>query len=353
MRKATYFATTEDAALALAARAETMHLASTGEGGQPILRALHVVQMGSAFYFHAAPVGEKTEALGRVAVLSYEEDVARVPSTFLDPERACPATTLYRAVQIEGTLSACADPHEKARVLAALMAKLQPEGGYAPLDATSPLYEKAIAAIAVVKLTVTRVTGKAKLGQNRTPGERAKLLEGFFTRGHRGDYAAIEAVIGANPGDPLPARLRAKDGTRLLAHLDEARLDEAAALLDGAYWLSGMPRARVKEAFRRSFVTVGAVGSDGRLVAAARATTDGRVAWIFDVIVAPDARGRGLASALMALLLGHPAVAEAHVVRLGTRDADGLYRKLGFQDLTEAPLRAYRVIEMARRQVAP
>lgn len=353
MRKATYFAMSETEALALVDRAATMHLASTGDEGQPILRALHVVHIDGALYFHAAPVGEKTEALGKAAVLSYEEDVARVPSTFLDPERACPATTLYRAVQIEGVLEACHDPHEKTRVLAALMAKLQPEGGYVPLDPTSPLYEKAIAGIAVVKLVVSRITGKKKLGQNRTPGERQKLVEGFFGRGHAGDYAAAEAVIAANPKDSLPSRLLAKDGTRLLAHLEERHLDEAARLLEGAYWLEGMTRERVKEAFRRSVVTVGAIDHEGKLLAAARATSDGRVAWIFDVIVAPEARGRGLAKGMIELLLGHPAVGDAMVVRLGTRDADELYRRYGFEDVKLAPLRAYRVVEMARRRHAP
>ena len=98
MRKAAFFDMPEDEALALTDRAETMHLASLGEGGQPVLRALHVVRVGRAFYFHGAPVGEKTETYGALAVLSAVEDVARIPSHFLDPERACPATTLYRSV---------------------------------------------------------------------------------------------------------------------------------------------------------------------------------------------------------------------------------------------------------------
>ena len=353
MRKATYFAMTTEDALALVDRAATMHLASTGDRGQPILRALHVVRMGGALYFHTAPVGEKAETIGRRAVLSYEEDVARVPSTFLDPERACPATTLYRAVQIEGILSSCEDPNEKARVLAVLMKKLQPEGGYVPIDANDPLYERAIATIGVVKLTVEHVAGKAKLGQNRTPEDRVKLLRGFLGRGYAGDFAAIEAVVAANSKDPLPEFLRAKDGTRLVAHLSEAQVEDAAGLLEGAYWLAGVSRATVVEAFRRSFVRVGAVDANGRLVAAARATSDGKVAWIFDVIVSDDARGRGLAAGMVALLLAHPAVGRAQSVRLGTRDAEGLYRRFGFEDVSRAPMRPYRVVEMARLRPAP
>lgn len=350
MRKAAFFAMGRDEALDCVDRAEVCHLASTTPEGRPVLRALHVVRLGETLYFHAAPVGEKCETVGRYAVVSAVEDVARVPSYFLDPERACPATTLYRSAQFEGTLTEVHDPDEKARVLEALMRKLQPEGGYVPLDASCALYDKAIASIAVVKLEPERVTGKQKLAQNRTPDDRAKLYEGFFRRGNDGDYAAIEAVLEANPRDEVPSFLRAVDGTRLLAHLPEHRLREAAKLLEGAYWLEGVSAERVVECFRSSRVRVGAVDERGELVGVARATSDGRVAWIFDVMVAPSARGRGLGRALVTLLLAHPAVDRALVVRLGTRDAMGLYEKLGFVDVARAPLRAYRTVEMARRR---
>ena len=345
MRKASYFAMPEDDALGLVDRAPTMHLASTGDLGQPVLRALHVVRVGSALYFHGAPVGEKTETLGRTAVLSYEEDVARVPSSFLDPERACPATTLYRAVQVEGTLGDVSDLDEKTEVLRALMEKLQPEGGYVPLDPKNPLYTKAIESIAVVKLTITKVTGKAKLGQNRTPEERQRLLHGFLARGHVGDLAAIEAVVSANPKDPLPEFLRATEGFRLVAHLSETQIEEAAVLLANAYWLADVPSSTVKEAFRRSSLRIGALDSKGNLVAAARATSDGRVAWIFDVMVAEQVRGRGLASGMVALMLAHPSVGKARHVRLGTRGAESFYRRFGFEDLGKTS----RTVEMGRQ----
>jgi nitroimidazol reductase NimA-like FMN-containing flavoprotein (pyridoxamine 5'-phosphate oxidase superfamily)/ribosomal protein S18 acetylase RimI-like enzyme len=350
MRKAAFFAMDHRESLECLDRAEVCHLSSTTPEGRPVLRALHVVRLGESLYFHAAPIGEKSETVGRFAIVSAEEDLARVPSTFLDPERACPATTLYRSVQVEGMLVAVHDPDEKARVLEALMKKLQPEGGYVPIDPSSALYEKAVASIAVVKLVPELVTGKKKLAQNRTPEDRRKVYEGFFRRGHDGDFAALEAVLEANPQDEIPAFLRAKDGTRLLAHLPDRRLPEAARLLEAAYWLEGVSAERIEEGFRRSRVRVAAVAESGELLGVARATSDGRVAWIFDVMVAQGARGRGLGRALVELLLAHPAVDRALVVRLGTRDAMGLYEKLGFVDVARAPLRAYRTVEMARRR---
>ena len=88
--------------------------------------------------------------------------------------------------------------------------------------------------------------------------------------------------------------------------------------------------------------------STGELVAFARATSDGRVAWIYDMIVRPDRRGSGAGSAVMQLLLDHPAVRSARRVRLTTRDAMTFYRRLGFVDLAEAPRPPWPLVDMIR-----
>jgi ribosomal protein S18 acetylase RimI-like enzyme len=77
---------------------------------------------------------------------------------------------------------------------------------------------------------------------------------------------------------------------------------------------------------------LGARDQDGRLVATARANSDGaRHAYVADVAVAPDYRGRGLGEAVVRLLLEHPAVRGAGLVRLATRDAQTFYERFGFQ----------------------
>ncbi len=87
----------------------------------------------------------------------------------------------------------------------------------------------------------------------------------------------------------------------------------------------------------------------GVLVATARAISDS-VKWagIFDVWVNEPWRGKKTASALMRLLLDHPAVRAARTVWLRTRDAQPLYRKLGFvEDRTSpSPGRDYSSTEM-------
>src|SRR5437660_1948594 len=88
------------AARALLERAAVVRLATTAADGRPILRTVHGVLVDGAIAFHAAPVGEKMAGLGRPAVVAAEEVVAAIPSYFVDPERACPATTYYRSVQV-------------------------------------------------------------------------------------------------------------------------------------------------------------------------------------------------------------------------------------------------------------
>ena len=129
---------------ALLERSPVVHLATTNEAGAPLLRTVHGVVVDGALAFHGAPAGEKLAALGRPVVAAAEETIAVIPSYFFDPTLACPATTYYRSVQVHGVLEEVTDRHSKAAVLAALMRKYQPEGGYLPIDADDPRYRKQV-----------------------------------------------------------------------------------------------------------------------------------------------------------------------------------------------------------------
>lgn len=123
---------------------------------------------------------------------------------------------------------------------------------------------------------------------------------------------------------------------------------EAGALIANAYWNLGISEERMVRAHLGSTAWVGAV-LDGRLVGTARAMSDGgKHAWIYDVFVVEAHRGRGIGQAMMRRLLQHPAVEAAKYVRLSTKDAVGLYRKLGFQLVSEAPRKPWVSIDMVR-----
>jgi predicted FMN-binding regulatory protein PaiB len=213
MRKEIYRGS-EAEARALFARADVVHLACVSEAGAPILRTVNAVMAGGAIAFHGAPAGEKMQGLGRPVVAAAHETVASIPSWFLDPERACPATTYYLSAQAHGTLLEVVDPDRKAAVLAALMDKYQPEGRHVPIAADHPLYAKAIRGLLVAEVRIDRLDCKAKLGQNRTPEDRLRVLEALSRRGAPGDARAIETILERSPDLPRPSSLPAPDARR-------------------------------------------------------------------------------------------------------------------------------------------
>jgi ribosomal protein S18 acetylase RimI-like enzyme len=244
------------------------------------------------------------------------------------------------------------EPERKARVLQALMEKYQPEGRHAEVRADDPLYAKAVRGLLVCELPLDDVECKAKLGQNREPAERVRVIEHLWRRGAPDDVRAIALLVDRFPELARPAFLAAPPGLRLACHLEGAELDEATSLLEGAYWLTGQTRAAVRAALAASTALVSARDdASGRLVGFARAVSDGKVAWIYDVIVAPGTRESGVGRAVMKLLLDHPAVRGARHVRLGTRDAMPFYRRLGFVATEEAPPRPWKTTEMIRALV--
>ncbi|MBE7449512.1 MAG: GNAT family N-acetyltransferase [Kofleriaceae bacterium] len=343
------------AARALLAELPTFHLASTTPDGAPLLRTLHGVIVDGWLAFHSAPRGEKTAVVGRPAVAMAEELVATVPSTFFDPEKACPATTYYRSAQVHGTVEELVDPAARARALQALMEKLQPEGGHVPITAAHPHYRAAVRGLLVAGLRLERVAGKAKLAQNRKPAEVARLLESLWRRGAPGDPRALELIRAANPAAPTPAFLAApagadRDGVTLHAWLPPALAEDAAELLVDAYWNQGaFTRAELVRAHRSGGPWVGARDRAGRLVASARAVSDGgKRAWLYDVIIAPAWRGRGLGQAVTRLVLDHPEVRAVREVALATRDAQTLYARFGFVERSTLPPRAFPSTELVR-----
>jgi ribosomal protein S18 acetylase RimI-like enzyme len=341
-----------EAGLGLFHALPVMQVAGVSAEGLLVLKTVNGVVDDGWVCFHGAPAGEKTGLVGRPVVCSVEETVARVPSYFMDPERACPATTLYRAAQVHGVLEAIEEPARKARVLQRLMEKLQPEGGYAPLDAESPLYRAQVKGLLLVGVPLEQLTTKLKLAQNRTPEQRATMLEKLWARGEAGDVRAIELIREANVETPTPGFLAAPEGTSLHVWLPQGRAREAAAMLKPEYWNDVFTGEELVRAHLGSTAWVGLVDVTSReLVATARAVSDGgKYAWVYDVCVRADRRRRGYGQVVMRALLRHPAVRGARVVRLGTRDAQSLYARFGFVPTSALPPRPYPTTEMVLRR---
>jgi len=319
-------------ALALLAGSDVMHYASVTPDGAPQIRVVHGVALDGMLAFHGGASGEKLAGLGRNAVFSVHKVVASIPSYFFDPERACPATTYYLSAQVEGVLSSVADRELKTRVIRALMLKYQPEGGYAPLESNSKMYEKAIESLLVASLPTTKLSGKAKVGQNLEANKRRRLLEKLWERGETDDPKAIETIIDHSPGTPAPSFLAAPDGVRLRCHMPGVFVAPAAALLQDQYWNTEVNAEQIARAHLATPAWVGATTQADGLIASARAIGDvAKHGYIVDVVVKDAWRARGIGTRVMELLLEHPALRKAPRVWLKTRDARRFYERLGFR----------------------
>lgn len=117
---------------------------------------------------------------------------------------------------------------------------------------------------------------------------------------------------------------------------DPARLDLDVihGFLRTAYWAKGRRRSVIERAIRNS-MCFGAYDR-GRQVGFARVLSDRAVfAYMMDVFVLPEFRGRGIAKELMRAILDHPDLQNLRVFLLATRDAHDFYSQFGFRPLVE------------------
>ncbi len=110
------------------------------------------------------------------------------------------------------------------------------------------------------------------------------------------------------------------------------RLDMASitAWLQGTYWAATRPVEDMERSWENSAVVAGVYKGE-EPVGFARVVSDlATVAYLADVFIVPEHRGRGLGKWLVESLLSHPYLRGVKWL-LHTRDAHGLYRQFGFQ----------------------
>jgi GNAT superfamily N-acetyltransferase len=124
-------------------------------------------------------------------------------------------------------------------------------------------------------------------------------------------------------------------GYRISLDPDQLQLEVIHGFLSACYWSPGIPVDTVAKAIRNS-VCVGAYAGSGEQVGFARLVTDhATFAYLADVFVLEPHRGRGLSLALVQALLDLPDTHAVRRVLLVTRDAHGVYEKLGFERITD------------------
>lgn len=119
-----------------------------------------------------------------------------------------------------------------------------------------------------------------------------------------------------------------------LLSTDPARLDLPLILrflTDESYWARGMTMERLVRALKGS-LPIGIYDAEGRQAAFGRLVTDYTVfAYLRDVFVLPEHRGRGLASWLALTIRQHPELRGVTSWLLATQDAQAVYEKAGYR----------------------
>jgi GNAT superfamily N-acetyltransferase len=123
-------------------------------------------------------------------------------------------------------------------------------------------------------------------------------------------------------------------------------------LSNDSYWAQGISIEAVKATVHYTPICYGVYEGNPEIESAkqigfARVVTDMvRYAWLGDVFILPEYRGKGLSKWLMASIMEHPQL-KGVSFNLSTNDAHGLYSQFGFETIKDAEKRMVRQMDMA------
>jgi transcriptional regulator len=101
-------------------------------------------------------------------------------------------TSYYAAVVARVHARPVDDEAAKAALLRRQVARFQPEGGHAPIEAGAPPYGRMLGAIRGLQLDIASVQAKFKFGGNKAPEHRREIAARLASRNGPGDAAARE-----------------------------------------------------------------------------------------------------------------------------------------------------------------
>ena len=109
-----------------------------------------------------------------------------------------------------------------------------------------------------------------------------------------------------------------------------------------SYWAKNIPRDIVEKAVENS-LCFGLYINDEQIGFARMITDTATFAYLADVFVLAAYRKKGLASWMMEVILEHPQLQGLRGILLRTRDAQELYKKFGWEELSEENRKRFMV----------
>jgi N-acetylglutamate synthase-like GNAT family acetyltransferase len=124
-------------------------------------------------------------------------------------------------------------------------------------------------------------------------------------------------------------------GYYLKSGLQEMDFVKVTGMLAGAFWCKGIQIDEVKKSAMNSALVVGAFLQSGSQIGFARVISDKtRFAYILDVIVDEPYQRMGVGQAMLKAILSHPELKDVYQWFLVSSTAQGVYRKVGFKELS-------------------
>jgi GNAT superfamily N-acetyltransferase len=120
-----------------------------------------------------------------------------------------------------------------------------------------------------------------------------------------------------------------KDGFIITTDKAKFDIDLIHSFLKRSYWAEGIS----KEVIRRSIdgaLCFGVFENDKQIGFARMITDKATFAYLADVFIIEEYRGRGLSKWLMQIIMSYPDLQGLRRMMLATRDAHELYKKFGF-----------------------
>jgi predicted FMN-binding regulatory protein PaiB len=193
-----YYSDVPDDVLDAFVREQEMgRLLTIADDGLPHLGLYPFLRDGSAIEIHLNRADEQIAHLEARPRCAFEVDeiLATIPSYWVDDESAVAATAYHRTVLFECEVTQVS---RDAAVIAAqqvrLLARYQPEGGFRAVSPEDPIYRGAVGVITAVRLAITGRKVKWKIGQNRPPEKRARVVAELRKRGRPRDARAADAL---------------------------------------------------------------------------------------------------------------------------------------------------------------
>ena len=123
-----------------------------------------------------------------------------------------------------------------------------------------------------------------------------------------------------------------KDGFTISTEKERLDIDLIHSFLNRTYWAEGISKETIRRSIEGS-LCFGVFENDKQVGFARMITDKATFAYLADVFIIEEYRGRGLSKWLMQVIMSHPDLQGLRRMILATKDAHGLYKQFGFTPL--------------------